>query len=58
MSEQGEQNDSQDNDVNEDTGTHFDRGSSLSVFAGDRREDFTALIFALAVALGVYVLLS
>ncbi len=52
-----EQNDSQDTGPQEE-GTTFHRGSSLSIFASDRREDFTALIFALAVALGVYVLLS
>ncbi len=33
----------------------FDRGSSLSIFESDRREDITALIFALAIALAVYV---
>ncbi len=35
----------------------FDRGSSLSIFASDRYEDFTALLFALLIALGVYVLI-
>ncbi len=33
----------------------FDRGSALSIFGSDRREDFMALIFALALALFVYV---
>lgn len=33
----------------------FDRGSSLSIFDSDRREDFMALIFALAIALYVYL---
>jgi len=33
----------------------FDRGSALSIFGSDRREDFMALIFALVIALGVYV---
>jgi len=33
----------------------FDRGSALSLFGSDRREDFMALIFALAIALGVYI---
>ena len=34
----------------------FDRGSALSIFGSDRREDFMALIFAMAIALAVYVL--
>jgi len=33
----------------------FERGSSLSIFGSDRREDFMALFFALAIAFGVYV---
>jgi hypothetical protein len=33
----------------------YDRGSALSIFGSDRKEDFTALILALAVALYVYV---
>ncbi len=33
----------------------FDRGSSLSIFESDRREDFMALIFALSIAFAVYV---
>lgn len=33
----------------------FDRGSALSLFGSDRREDFMALIFSLAIALFVYV---
>ncbi|MDH5473587.1 MAG: hypothetical protein OEY87_07085 [Gammaproteobacteria bacterium] len=32
----------------------FERGTSLSIFGSDRREDFMALIFALAIAFGVY----
>ena len=32
----------------------FDRGSALSIFGSDRREDFMALIFALIIAFGVY----
>ena len=31
----------------------FDRGTSLSIFVSDRREDITALIFAFAIAFGV-----
>jgi len=33
----------------------FDRGTALSLFGSDRREDFMALICALAIALGVYI---
>ena len=33
----------------------FDRGSVLSIFNSDRREDFMALILALAIALFVYL---
>ena len=32
----------------------FDRGSALSIFGSDRREDFMALLFALIIAFGVY----
>lgn len=32
----------------------YDRGSALSIFGSDRREDFMALIFALVIAFGVY----
>jgi hypothetical protein len=31
----------------------FERGTSLSIFVSDRREDFSALIFAFAIAIGV-----
>jgi len=33
----------------------FDRGSALSIFGSDRKEDLMALIFALVIAFGVYV---
>jgi hypothetical protein len=33
----------------------FDRGSALSIFGSDRREDFMALVFALVIAFAVYV---
>lgn len=32
----------------------YDRGSALSIFGSDRREDFMALVFALIIAFGVY----
>ena len=34
----------------------FDRGSALSIFGSDRKEDFMALIFALAIAFVTYLL--
>ena len=33
----------------------FDRGSVLSIFNSDRREDLMALILALVIALVVYI---
>ena len=33
----------------------YDRGSALSIFGSDRREDFMALVFALIIAFGVYI---
>ena len=32
----------------------FDRGSALSIFGSDRKEDFMSLAFALIIAFGVY----
>ncbi|MEE8189765.1 MAG: hypothetical protein V3T80_11195 [Kiloniellales bacterium] len=52
MSEQN----SQDTGQQQAAGAKFDRGSALSIFQGDRREDFTALLFAMVIALGVYVM--
>ena len=34
----------------------FDRGSALSIFGSDRREDFMALVFALVIAFFIYIL--
>jgi len=34
----------------------FDRGSALSIFGSDRREDFLALVFSLVIALAVYII--
>jgi len=34
----------------------YDRGSALSIFGSDRKEDFLALLLALIIALLVYVL--
>jgi hypothetical protein len=46
---------SEDSGKQEAAGEKFNRGSTLSVFHSDRTEDFMALFFALAVALGVYL---
>ena len=35
---------------------NFDRGSALSIFGSDRKEDFMALAFALIIAFTVYAL--
>lgn len=32
----------------------FDRGSALSIFGSDRKEDLMALVFALIIAFAVY----
>ncbi len=45
---------SQDIDLQEEAGAKFHRGSALSIFVSDRREDFVALVLALLIALGVY----
>lgn len=37
------------------SGAKFDRGSALSIFGSDRKEDMMALVFALVIAFGVYV---
>lgn len=34
----------------------FDRGSALSIFGSDRKEDLMALLFALILAFSVYIL--
>ncbi len=47
--------DSQDIDPQEEAAAKFHRGSTLSIFHSDRREDFMALLFAMLVALGVYL---
>jgi hypothetical protein len=33
----------------------YDRGSALSIFGSDRKEDFMALVLALVIAFAVYV---
>ena len=33
----------------------FDRGSALSIFGSDRKEDFMALVLSLIIAFGVYL---
>lgn len=47
--------DSQDIDVHTtETGFRYHRGSALSIFRSDRREDIAALICAALIAVGVY----
>lgn len=36
----------------------FERGSSLSIFTSDRKEDFFALALALTIALGVVLVVG
>jgi len=38
-----------------DENPKYDRGSALSIFTSDRKEDFMALAFALIIAFGVYI---
>jgi hypothetical protein len=49
--------DSQDIDLQTEAGAKFHRGSALSIFGSDRREDFIALVCAMLIAFGVYVLI-
>ena len=41
-----------------ETGFKYHRGSALTIFKSDRHEDFMALIFAAAIAFGVYLLVG
>lgn len=34
----------------------YDRGSALSIFGSDRKEDFMALLLSLVIALAVYLI--
>ncbi len=49
---------SQDIDLQEEAGAKFHRGSALSIFASDRREDFVALALSMLIALGVYLFIN
>jgi hypothetical protein len=49
---------SQDIDLQEQAGAKFHRGSALSIFKSDRREDLVALVLALLIALGVYLFVN
>jgi len=40
--------------MSEEEEVKFDRGSSLSIFGSDRKEDVMALVFALIIATAVY----
>ncbi len=48
--------DSQNIDIQDEGGFKFHRGSALSIFGSDRREDLMALLLALMIAAGVYLL--
>lgn len=49
---------SQNIDLQEEAGAKFHRGSALSIFASDRKEDFIALVCSLLIALGVYMFIG
>jgi len=49
---------SQNIDLQEQAGAKFHRGSALSIFKSDRREDLVALVLALLIALGVYLFVN
>jgi hypothetical protein len=46
---------SQDIDLQDDGQLKFHRGSALTIFGTDRREDFAALLLSMLIALGVYL---
>jgi len=48
--------DAQNIDIQEAGGFRFHRGSALSIFGSDRREDIVALLLSLLIAIGVYLL--
>ncbi len=48
--------DAQNIDIQEEDGFRFHRGSALSIFGSDRKEDMMALLLALLIAAGVYLL--
>ncbi len=37
---------------------NFERGTSLSIFVSDRREDIGALVFAIVIAIGIVLLVG
>jgi hypothetical protein len=37
---------------------NFERGTSLSIFVSDRKEDIGALVFAILVAIGIVLLVG
>jgi hypothetical protein len=49
---------SQDIDLQQEAGAKFHRGSALSIFNSDRREDMMALVLSLLIALGVYLFIG
>lgn len=49
---------SQNIDARDEGGFKYHRGSALSIFKSDRREDFVALVCALLIAFGTYALVN
>lgn len=49
---------SQDIDLQQESGARFHRGSALSIFKSDRREDLIALFLSLLIVIGVYLLVD
>jgi hypothetical protein len=50
---------SQDIDVHTtETGFKYHRGSALTIFKSDRREDLMALVFAALIAFGVLIFIN
>jgi len=49
---------SQNIDIQEVGGFKFHRGSALSIFGSDRREDLIALLLSVLIATGVYLLVQ
>lgn len=50
--------DSQDIDLQTEEGLKFHRGSALTIFSSDRREDMVALALSLLIAIGVYAFVN
>lgn len=53
-----EERSSQDIDLRLEGKLKFHRGSALSIFSSDRREDFAALALSLLIAIGVLIFVN